>query len=169
MTTSGWKPLSRGSVCGQPIGPPPPHAGYRLTASTTVAHLQPWLNVAQPSLTIPIRLHNDTSDELTGMTWRTPWSAVTAADGVILAVTTGMRTSAHGLKVPAGSFYDWAAPVPLQLCRDRPLGALREYVPAGSYRVWVDIDIHPDRDAREVNFTVRGGPFELELLEARPG
>jgi hypothetical protein len=166
VATSGWRPLSRGPVCGQPIGLPPPHEGYRLTASSTIARLQPWQNIPQPSLTLPIRLDNDTSDDLVGVTSRTPWAAVTAPEGVILAVTTGMRASLHGLVIPAGSFYDWAAPIPLQLCRDRPAGAPREYLSAGRYQVWVDVDVHPEPDVWDIAFTVRGGPFDL-VLEAR--
>lgn len=90
-----------------------------------------------------------------------------AVDGAIVAITTGMRSSARGLTVPAGSFYDWTASVPLQLCRDRPSGAPKEHLPPGTYLVWVEIDIRPDLDANDVVFTVRGGPFDLLLEEAR--
>jgi hypothetical protein len=161
VSTDQWKPLSGGSCCGQPIGPPPPDVGYRITAPATSAQVQPWLE-------LPIRLHNDAPDDLIGTTWRTPWAAVVGADGLILAVTTVMRTSMHSLTIPAGSSYDWTAEVPTQLCRDRPLGAPREYLSAGTYQVWVDIDIHPGLDSWDTVFTVRGGPFDLLLDETRP-
>lgn len=168
MALPDWRPLSSGAWCGKSIGPPPPESGYRLTAEATSAAVQPWLNVPQPWLDVPIRLHNDTRDDLVGWTSHTPWSAVANADGTIVACTTVMRSSMHGLTIPAGSAYDWTASIPLQLCRDRPLGAPREYVSAGTYQLWIDIDIHPDVDVYEVVFTVRGGPLELMLEDARP-
>ena len=158
MALPQWWPLSSGSVCGKSIGPPPPDFGCRLAAPATSAQVQPWLAV-------PIRLHNDTQHDVVGLTSHTPWAAVTAADGAIVAVTTVMRSSARELTVPAGSFWDWTASVPLQRCRDRPVGAPREYLSAGTYQLWVDIEIRPDFDAQGVIFTLRGGPFDL-LLEA---
>lgn len=160
MALPEWRPLSSGSWCGKSIGSPPSDVGYRLTASATSAPLQHWLDV-------PIRLHNDTEDDLVGTTSRTPWSAVATADETVVAYTSVMRTSMHGLTIPAGSFYDWTASVPLQLCRDRPPGAPREYLRAGTYELWVEIDIHPDLDDHDVVFTVRGGPFDLLLEDAR--
>jgi hypothetical protein len=153
--------LSGGQPCGQPIAPPPPDLGYRLSAPSTSAPVQ-------SSLSVPIRLHNDTEDDVVGWTSRTPWAAVTTADGVIVALTTGMRASAQGLTVPAGSFYDWTTPVPFQLCRDRPLGAPREYLATGTYQLWVHVDIRPDSEVRDVVFAFRGGPFELVLDAQHP-
>lgn len=161
MPVAQFKPFSARSVCGATVGPRPPELGYRLTTSSTTAHATSGL--AEWSLTLPIRLHNDTSHELVGRTSRTPWTAVTTVDEVIVAVTTGMRLSARGVSVPPDGFLDAEAIVPLRLCRERRPNAPREFLVAGTYQIWVDIDVrlsgHEATDDSKV--TVRGGPFDL--------
>lgn len=146
--------------CGEVIGPPLPDVGYRMTAAARSAPVQSRLEV-------PIRLHNDTDVDVVGWTSRSPWSAVTTPEGRIVALTTGMRLSAQGLTVSAGSGYDWSTPVPMKLCRDRPLGAPREYLTAGSYHLWVHVDVRSEPGERDVVHAFRGGPFDLLLVDVR--
>lgn len=161
MSLAAFKPFSSGSVYGATIGPRPPDLGYRLTTRITTVHATSGL--AEWSVRLPVRLHNDTSHELVGQTYRTPWAAVSSSDGVIVAFTTGMRMSAHRVSVPPGGVLDAEAIVPLRLCRERPLNAPREFLTAGTYQIWVDIDVRLSRDTEidDSNVTVRGGPFAL--------
>jgi hypothetical protein len=161
VSLAGFKPFSSGSVCGATIGPRPPDLGYQLTTPNTTVHATSGL--AEWSVTLPVRLHNDTSQELVGQTYRTPWTAVTSSDGVIVAATAGMRLSARRVSIPPGGVLDAEAIVPLRLCRERPLNAPREFLTAGIYQIWVDIDIRLNR-ATEIDdgkVTVRGGAFAL--------
>jgi hypothetical protein len=161
VSLAEFRPLSSMAVCGATVGPRPPDLGYRLTTPTTTVHA-----TSAPAywfVTLPVRLHNDSSHALIGYTSHTPWTAVTTADGLIVAVTTVMRASANGVSLPPGGVRDGEAFVPLNLCRERPLNAPREFLGAGTYQIWVDIDIDidPGSDLDGGKVTVRGGPFAL--------